>query len=343
MIPVLVILTLVVIFQSLGSPSTDQNTAAAATEAPTVEPGISSDVSSGSGAAEAGAGATDPAPSLTGSVEEPGQAVAPLPSASTNAAGDTPAAAGTSPEPTPPGAVPDLTIKDAKGHPAAGIAAGALPAGAPFVTSGAGVWHVVPGTTPALGSGPQRFTYTVETENGLQDAKGDKEFAAAVDATLADPRSWIGGKQFSLQRIDKGEPDFRISLTSQMTVRAGCGFDIPLEASCFNGSAGRVFINDARWVRGAMSFDGDLAAYRSYAINHEVGHALGMRHQPCPAAGAPAPVMMQQSWSVSNNDLNVLDPGTIPKDGKVCKPNAYPFPTAAAPVDPSSDPSAAAG
>ncbi len=338
MIPVLVVLTLVVIFQSIGSPSADLNTASAATDLPAVGPAVSS---AGTGFGT-GAGATDPSSSTTGlSLEESGQAVAPVPAVSSSAAGDAPTAA--SAEPTPPGAVPDLTIKDANGHPAAGIAAGALPAGARFVTSGAGSWHVVRGTTPVMGNGPQRFTYTVETEDGLQDAKADKAFAAAVDATLADRRSWIGGKQFSLQRIDKGEPDFRVSLTSQMTVRAGCGFDIPLEASCFNGSAGRVFINDARWVRGAMSFDGDLDAYRSYAINHEVGHALGMRHQPCPASGAPAPVMMQQSWSVSNDDLNVLDPGTIPKDGKVCKPNAYPFPTAAAPVDPSSDPSAAAG
>ena len=151
------------------------------------------------------------------------------------------------------------------------------------------------------------------------------------------------GKQFTLQRIAKGDPDFRVSLTSQATVRAGCGFDVPLEASCFNGAAARVFINDARWVRGAMSYNGDLAAYRAYAVNHEVGHALGMRHEPCPAAGALAPVMMQQSWSVSNDDLNVLDPQTIPKNGKVCKPNPYPFPAVAVPAAAATEPSSAAG
>jgi len=233
------------------------------------------------------------------------------------------------------GAVPDLTNHDADGHSAASIAAGALPAGADFVATGAGTWHVVPGTTPTVGTGERRSTYTIEVEDGLQTPEQDQEFAAAVDATLADPRSWIGGGQFSLTRIDTGDPDFRISLTSQLTVRSPdeCGWEVPLEASCFNGWAGRVLINDARWVRGAMSFNGDITAYRSYAVNHEVGHALGMRHQPCPANGAPAPVMMQQSWSTSDDDLSILDPQTIPHDGNICVANPYPFPDAVAPAD----------
>ena len=85
-------------------------------------------------------------------------------------------------------------------------------------------------------------------------------------------------------------------------------------------------INDARWVRGAMSYNGDIDSYRAYAVNHEVGHALGNRHQPCPANGAPAPIMMQQSWSTSDDDLAILDPQTIPADGNVCVANPYPYP-----------------
>ncbi len=334
MIPILVVVTLLVIFQSIGSRSVPQDTASAPTDVSTTPPAASPSPSPSPSAEQSTSDAGGGNPSVTPTPAQEAQAVAPPPPASSAATGT---------DPTSPSVVPDLTIKDADGHPASAIAAGLLPAGGTFAKSGAGVWHVVPGTTPVLGNGPQRFTFTVEVENGVQDGNADKAFGAAVDATLSDPRSWIGGKQFSLQRIDKGEPDFRVTLTSQMTVRSGCGFDIPLEASCYNGSAGRVFVNVARWVRGAMSFDGDLDAYRAYAINHEVGHALGMRHQPCPASGAPAPVMMQQSWSVSNNDLNKLDPGTIPKDGKICKANAYPFPEAAAPQNASGAPSAAAG
>ncbi|MET0965377.1 MAG: DUF3152 domain-containing protein [Nakamurella sp.] len=245
-----------------------------------------------------------------------------------------PAAAPAAP---PVSAVADPGITDALGDPAAAaITSGWLPAGAPFVSAGPGSWHVVPGSTPTVGTGPAHSTYTVEVEDGIQTPEQDAAFAAEVDATLADPRSWIGGGQVSLSRIDSGDPDFRISLTSQLTIRSGdhCGFDVPLEASCFNGWADRVMINDARWVRGALSYGTDIASYRAYAINHEVGHALGNGHQPCTGSGQPAPVMMQQSWSVSNNDLSVLNPQLIPNDGAVCTANPYPFPAAvaAAPV-----------
>ncbi len=237
---------------------------------------------------------------------------------------------------------PDPTNTDAQGHVAASIAAGALPAGDPFTPAGTDSWHVVPGTSPTVGTGERALTYTVEVEDGLP-ADLDQQFAQKVDATLADPRSWIGDGQVSFTRIDSGDPDIRISLTSQLTIRApaNCGWDIPLEASCFNGWMDRVLINDARWARGAMSYNGDLDAYRAYAVNHEVGHALGNRHQPCPANGAPAPIMMQQSWSTSDNDLAMLDPQTIPPDGNVCVANPYPFPDNTAVPGPVQSPSPA--
>lgn len=240
------------------------------------------------------------------------------------------------------GPVPDPNNTDAQGHVAASIAAGALPAGDPFTPAGAGTWHVVPGTSPTVGTGPRALTYTVEVEDGLP-ADVDRSFADKVDQTLADPRSWIGNGEVSFTRIDSGDPDIRISLTSQLAIRApaNCGWDIPLEASCYNGWMDRVMINDARWVRGAMSYDGDLDSYRSYAVNHEVGHALGNRHQPCPESGAPAPIMMQQSWSTSDDDLAILDPQTIPADGNVCVANPYPFPDNTAVPSPAESPSPA--
>jgi hypothetical protein len=172
----------------------------------------------------------------------------------------------------------------------------------------------------------------VEVEDGLQTPEQDQQFAAAVDATLTDPRSWAGLGQVTLARIDTGEPTFRISLTSATTVRSPelCGWEVPLEASCYNRWVKRVLVNNARWVRGAMAYGTDLGAYRTYAINHEVGHALGFRHEACPEGGAAAPVMMQQSWSTSNDALHLVDPGTIPADGKSCLANPYPRPDAGA-------------
>ena len=211
-------------------------------------------------------------------------------------------------------------------------AVGALPTGAAFTVKGRGTWHVVPGTTPPLGNGAQVFTYTVEVEDGIAPPSVGAEFAGKVDATLADTRSWIAAGAVTLRRIDHGTPSFRISLTSQLTVRRPdlCGWDIPLEASCYSRQAGRVVINIARWVRGAATFNGDIGAYREYAINHEVGHALDHHHQPCAQNGGLAPVMMQQSWSTSNDQLAPLDPQVIPADHKVCRYNPYPYPRGAA-------------
>lgn len=90
-------------------------------------------------------------------------------------------------------------------------------------------------------------------------------------------------------------------------------------------------INAARWARGGAAFQGNLGLYRQYAINHEVGHALDIDHEYCPRAGALAPVMMQQTFGVSNNYLAQLtEAGTagtaIPRDGAICRPNAWPYP-----------------
>jgi len=209
------------------------------------------------------------------------------------------------------------------------VPSGALPPGADFAKRGDGTFHVVPGTTKPVGHGPEHRSYTVEVEDGIETTADDALFAAAVVSALSDTRSWIGGGQFTLQRIDSGKPDFRVTLTSQMTVRLAqnCGWQIQLEASCYNRLDGRVFINDARWVRGAVSYNGDLGLYRVYAINHEVGHALGFHHKPCGENGGLAPVMMQQSWSTSDDDLAKLNPGgPVTADGKVCRANPFPYP-----------------
>ena len=42
----------------------------------------------------------------------------------------------------------------------------------------------------------------------------------------------------------------------------------------------------------------DLAAYRTYQVNHEVGHYLGHGHVSCPGSDRAAPVMLQQSMDL---------------------------------------------
>ncbi|OBB64784.1 hypothetical protein A5781_21995 [Mycobacterium sp. 852002-30065_SCH5024008] len=219
----------------------------------------------------------------------------------------------------------------------ANLPAGTLPDGGPFTEAGEKTWHVVPGTTPQIGQGTVRvFRYTVEVEDGIDPTMigGDEAFAQMVDQTLANPKGWTHNPQFAFVRIDNGKPDFRISLVSPVTVREGCGYEFRLETSCYNPSFGkdrqsRVFINEARWVRGAVPFEGDIGSYRQYVINHEVGHAIGyVRHEPCEQQGALAPVMMQQTFSTSNNDAAQFDPDFVKADGKTCRFNPWPFPIA---------------
>ncbi|WP_425436858.1 DUF3152 domain-containing protein [Nocardia donostiensis] len=208
---------------------------------------------------------------------------------------------------------------------------GALPEGGAFTESAAGTWRVVPGGTEQVGAGEQRvFSYTVEVENGLDtsDFGGDESVARMIDSTLANPKSWVRDHKFAFRRIDSGEPDFRISLTSRETTRKYCGFEIPIDSSCYNSDLARVVLSEARWVRGALAFEGDIGSYRQYLINHEVGHAIGYhQHQPCESEGGLAPVMMQQTFGTANNDIAVLDPhGVVPMDGKHCRFNPWPYP-----------------
>ncbi|WP_186626879.1 DUF3152 domain-containing protein [Rhodococcus sp. BP22] len=219
----------------------------------------------------------------------------------------------------------------ADGNFAASIPSGELPDGGSFAVDGAGTWRLVPGSSNQVGQGTERtFTYTVEVEDGIDTAGfgGDESFGRLVDQTLGNPKSWTNDPRFAFRRIESGDPDFRISLTSQMSIRKACGYDIQLEVSCYNPGIGRVVLNEPRWVRGAIAFQGDIGSYRQYQINHEVGHAIGyQQHQPCETEGGLAPVMMQQTFGTSNDDIARLDPeGVVPMDGKTCRFNPWPYP-----------------
>lgn len=232
---------------------------------------------------------------------------------------------------------------------------GELPPGADVTERGDGDYRGV-GAPGAEAGDPDRgdadtYTYVIEVENGVDTAPfgGGDAFSAAVDATLSDPRSWISTGTFAFRHVsveDDEQPDLRIRLASPETTREVCGGYIELATSCFirgddygaensdgaegQAEAGRVMLNAARWGRGATTFEGDLGAYRQYLINHEVGHGIGYaHHQVCPEDGVLAPVMMQQTLSLNNGDLEDLEAG-FEYEGSVredtCRPNAWPFP-----------------
>jgi hypothetical protein len=181
---------------------------------------------------------------------------------------------------------------------------------ATFVEVGAGTVAVVDGSSGVYGTGPlQRFV--VEVEDGI--GMDGPAFAAAVEATLGDPRSWGHDGAMSFQRVGAaeaaaGDYDFKVSLISPGSMETYCpGVGTGGYTSCRYGE--RAVINLARWETAVPDYAGDVATYRQYVVNHEVGHALGNGHEQCPGPGQLAPVMQQQTLGLQG-----------------CQKNAWPFP-----------------
>ena len=185
-----------------------------------------------------------------------------------------------------------------------------MPGAETYVETGAGTLSIVDGTSAVYGSGPVR-RFIVEVEDAI--AVDGALFAHAVETTLGDPRSWGGGGRMSFQRVGAAEAaagqfDFRVSLVSPGSMETYCpGVGTGGYTSCRYGD--RAVINLARWATAVPDYQGDVATYRPYVVNHEVGHALGNGHQECPGAGQVAPVMQQQTLGLNG-----------------CTKNAWPYP-----------------
>lgn len=179
-----------------------------------------------------------------------------------------------------------------------------------------GTFDTVPGGQAAPGRG-KVMTFRVDVERGLP--LDGALFSDTVFKTLNDSRSWGHGGTMTFERVSTGHADIVVTLASPGTTAKWCaksGLDTTIEnVSCDAASTPRTMINAYRWAQGAETYGPRLMhAYRQMLINHEVGHRLGHSHVGCPRAGAPAPVMMQQTKFLSLNG------------GPTCRPNAWPFP-----------------
>lgn len=208
---------------------------------------------------------------------------------------------------TPPAPTPRVTTPAAAGTsaparpaPTASATPTASPAPKPSARptrtarayAGTGDLVVAPGTSAVHGNGRVR-RFSVEVEKGL--AVEPAAFAAVVEGVLFDPRGWAA--EMAFQRVSSGPVAFRVTLASPRTTDRLCA---PLDTggiySCWDGA--RAVLNAMRWFEGARSYAGDLASYRIYMVNHEVGHGLGRGHRTSCGPGGLAPVMMQQTKSL---------------------------------------------
>ena len=157
----------------------------------------------------------------------------------------------------------------------------------------------VPATKPATSG--RTVHYTVEIEGGLGvDAAS---VASTIQSVLLDSRGWqkVDGIRFvnvTPAEAKQGAPvDIRVTLASPgLTDRLCAPMRTLSQVSCWNGE--RSVLNLRRWVLGDDSYGSDVARYREYQVNHEVGHGLGHQHRSCPAKGDRAPVMVQQTLSL---------------------------------------------
>ena len=167
--------------------------------------------------------------------------------------------------------------------------------------TGSGRFTVAVGA-PAPPAKAKLVRYTVEIENGL--GLSPAAVTDTIDKTLADQRSWPAAG-YSFRRTG-GTGDLRILLATPGTVDKLCApLDTGGEVSCRNENL--VVLNARRWVLGAPAYGANVAAYRQYLVNHEVGHFLGHGHVGCPGKGRYAPVMLQQTLGLQG-----------------CKPNPWP-------------------
>jgi hypothetical protein len=124
-----------------------------------------------------------------------------------------------------------------------------------------------------------------------------------ISSVLNDKRGWKRlGYEFYYQEHN---PNIRINIVNENKIVNICKFR---GLSCADTSNNIVYINIKRWRRGSTASKLSLDDYRTYLVNHEIGHLPGRSHRECGKRGTKVPVMVQQTLGIAN-----------------CKPNPWPL------------------
>lgn len=117
------------------------------------------------------------------------------------------------------------------------------------------------------------------------DVKGDEKFISQVWRIVEDKRGWP-------VKFVQGSKGFTITLTDPDEIKKRCGFT---GLSCALGKF-TILIHKGNWTSGNKD-------YRTYVVNHELGHLLGMSHEK-PTGRGLCPVMVQQTISIGTQKPN---------------------------------------
>ena len=127
-----------------------------------------------------------------------------------------------------------------------------------------------------------------------------------IQDTLNDKRGWYRmGYHFEHKDKDEYNIDFEIMFVSESYIKKTCNFT---GLSCADTKYNKIYINVDRWRKGSKFSQLSLDEYRTYILNHELGHILGRNHVRPGRSGTKVPVMVQQTLGIGN-----------------CKPNPWPL------------------
>jgi hypothetical protein len=147
------------------------------------------------------------------------------------------------------------------------------------------------------------YTYTYSIEFDKDIIINTNLVIKKITSVLEDKRGWkrLG---YNFYHKDKN-PKFKIKIVKEEKIIKACKFS---GLSCADMSTNTIYINIKRWRNGSKRSKLSLDDYRTYILNHEIGHLIGRDHVQCNKSGSKVAVMVQQTLGISD-----------------CKPNPWPL------------------
>jgi hypothetical protein len=122
-------------------------------------------------------------------------------------------------------------------------------------------------------------SYVVDILPCCEDQFNMTELKNKIHHTLTDPRGWSKYGYIFKRNPNAPGKILRIHLAKNKTISDLYGPQID-SLSAYVPGTHEIFINYDNWMGGSKS-SMQLDRYRTYVINHEVGHALGLDHAKC--------------------------------------------------------------